>query len=266
MISLSQVSYLINSATLLQDVSLELRGGAVALVGPNGAGKSTLLKLLADGGRYSSPAHISGTLELDGQPLANCPAEQLARRRAFLPQQHADSLQLPVAEIVQLAAWPHGAARLPLALYQEALDLWQLETLAPRRYSSLSGGERQRVQLARTWLQMRQHENPAERIWLLDEPQNALDLPHQQILQAQLRCEAASGALVVFSTHDINFALHTADRIIALRQGFIHADGGSSAIADPALLQDVFGVPFTRLSHPDRASFWLVPGHHTSPS
>lgn len=265
MITLAHVSCRINTATLLQDVSLELGQGAIALVGPNGAGKSTLLKLLADGGRFFSPAQISGTLKLDGQALAKFPADTLAHRRAFLPQQHADALQLQVAEILELAAWPHGNTRLPVALFEEALALWQLEALATRSYSGLSGGERQRVQLARTWLQIRQHETAAERIWLLDEPQNALDLPHQQILQKQLRQEAASGALVIFSTHDINFALHTAERVIVLREGRIHADGGSSAIADPALLQDVFGVPFTRLIHPDDASLWLVPGHHTSP-
>ncbi len=264
MITLTQISCRIGAASLLQDVNLELRSGAIALVGPNGAGKSTLLKLLADGGRHLAATHIQGELLLDGQDLASFPADSLARRRAFLPQQHADILPLAVSEILELASWPHGRTHLPAALYQEALAVWQLETMTKRAYSGLSGGERQRVQLARTWLQMRQHENPAERIWLLDEPQNALDLPHQQILQKQLRHEAADGALVIFSTHDINFALHTAERVIVLRQGRIHADGGSSALADPALLQDVFGVPFTRLTHPDDASLWLVPGHHTS--
>ncbi len=265
MITLAHVSCRMNSATLLQDVSLELKQGAIALVGPNGAGKSTLLKLLADGGRLLSNAQISGTLQLDGQPLAKLPADTLARRRAFLPQQHADALPLPVTDILELAAWPHGNTRPALALYEEALALWELDLLASRTYSGLSGGERQRVQLARTWLQIRQHETAAERIWLLDEPQNALDLPHQQMLHKQLRQEASSGALVIFSTHDINFALHTAERVIVLRAGRIHADGDSSAIADPVLLQDVFDVPFTRLIHPDDASLWLVPGHHTSP-
>lgn len=262
MITLAQTSCRIHGRALLQAMNLELRSGAIALLGPNGAGKSTLLKLLADGGRHLA-ATISGRLELDGQALENFPAESLARRRAFLPQHHADSLQLPVAEILQLAAWPHGTARLPTSLYEQALLIWELVPLATRAYSSLSGGERQRVQLARTWLQLRQHENAAERIWLLDEPQNALDLPHQQALQKQLRAEAENGALVVFSTHDINFAMHTAERVIILCEGRLHADAGSSAIADPALLQDVFGVHFTRLVNPVDQSIWLVTGHNS---
>lgn len=262
MITLANLYCRLHGATLLQDINLTLQNGAIALVGPNGAGKSTLLKLLADGGRHFSAASISGDIRLQDQDLRKMPADQLARRRAFLPQQHAETLQLSVSEILELAAWPHGNAALPASLRQQALDIWQLSALEKRNYTGLSGGERQRVQLARTWLQIRQHENAAERIWLLDEPQNALDLPHQQALQKQLRAEADSGALIVFSTHDINFAMHTAERVIILREGRLHADAGSSAIADPALLQDVFGVHFTRLVNPADQSIWLVTGHN----
>ncbi len=266
MITLAHLHCRLHDATLLQDINLTLNNGAIALVGPNGAGKSTLLKLLADGGRHFSAASISGYIRLQDNDLRKMPADQLARRRAFLPQQHTDTLQLSVGEILELAAWPHGNAVLPASLRQQALGIWQLSTLEKRSYAGLSGGERQRVQLARTWLQIRQHENAAERIWLLDEPQNALDLPHQQALQKQLRAEAESGALVVFSTHDINFAMHTAERVVILREGRLHADAGSSAIADPALLQDVFGVHFTRLVNPADQSIWLVTGHNTHTS
>lgn len=260
MIRLSHISCHIGKAALLEDVSLDLQQGCVALVGPNGAGKSTLLKLLADGGRYFQQAGIRGELRLDQKPLQKIPPDELARRRAFLPQQHAESLPLPVGEILELAAWPHGNTSLPAELRQEALQLWKLQALELRHYDQLSGGERQRVQLARTWLQMRLHVSAHERIWLLDEPQSALDMPHQRVLQQQLRHEAGQGALVIFSTHDINFALHTADRVIVLQHGRLRADDVSAAIADPALLQDVFGVSFTRLLNPADNSVWLVTG------
>ena len=260
MITLSQLHCHVGENGLLQDISLTLQHGCIALVGPNGAGKSTLLKLLADGGRDFTQARIRGDMYLDAKPLAKIPADLLARRRAFLPQHHAESLQLPVTDIIAMAAWPHGGGNAAENLQREALDIWELGALATRHYNRLSGGERQRVQLARTWLQMRLQAEPTKRIWLLDEPQNALDLPHQQRLQQQLRTETANGALVIFSTHDINFALHTADRVIALREGRMHADAGSSAIADPALLQDVFGVRFTRLVNPDDNNVWLVTG------
>jgi len=144
-------------------------------------------------------------------------------------------------------------------LYQHALQTWELEPLAGRHYDALSGGERQRVQLARTWLQMRLHPLAHERIWLLDEPQNALDLPHQQRLRQSLRTESEAGALVIFSTHDINFALRSADQILVLKSGRLHTVGTADMIADPVLLQEVFGVAFERMEHPADGTPWLMP-------
>lgn len=264
MITLSGLSCDFGSHRVLQDITATLNSGCIALVGPNGAGKSTLLRLCTDAGRYFPQASISGDIQLDGAALKNMAPDALARRRAFLPQQHADSLRLPVRDLLDLAAWPHGFADLRAnaqleRLYQQALHTWELASLSARHYDELSGGERQRVQLARTWLQMRLHPEASERIWLLDEPQNALDLPHQQRLRQSLREEGEAGALVIFSTHDINFALRTADQILVLKAGRLHATGSADTIADPALLQEVFGVVFDCLQHPADGKPWLLP-------
>lgn len=264
MMTLSGLSCHFGAHAVLQDISVTLHSGCMALIGPNGAGKSTLLRLCADAGRYFPQARITGDIQLDGSALNTMAPDVLARRRAFLPQQHADSLRLPVCDLLDLAAWPHGGREVSVGakaepLYQQALHTWELEALADRHYDALSGGERQRVQLARTWLQMRLHPLASERLWLLDEPQNALDLPHQQRLRQSLRREGEAGALVMFSTHDINFALRCADRILVLKSGRLHSEGNADMIADPALLQDVFGVAFDRVAHPADGKPWLLP-------
>jgi iron complex transport system ATP-binding protein len=115
------------------------------------------------------------------------------------------------------------------------------------------------VQLARTWLQLRLQEVPGDRLWLLDEPQTALDLPHQQVLLDVLREEAAAGALVMFSTHDLNFALRAADRILGLKAGRLIADAGPETLAAPALLHELFGVRFLQLTHPRDGRPLLLP-------
>lgn len=260
MMTLSGLSCRFGTHSILQDITVTLQSGCIALIGPNGAGKSTLLRLCTDAGRYFPHAGITGDIQLDGGALQDMAPEALARRRSFLPQQHADSLRLPVRDLLCLAVWPHGGAgALAEQLYQQALQTWELEPLADRHYDALSGGERQRVQLARTWLQMRLHPLASERIWLLDEPQNALDLPHQQRLRQSLRTESEAGALVIFSTHDINFALRSADRILVLKAGRLHTAGSADAIADPALLEEVFGVAFDRVEHPADGKPWLLP-------
>lgn len=244
---------------LLEDVSARLAPGCIAVIGPNGAGKSTLLHLCADGGRGRPELRLQGDLQLDGRPLRDLAPALLARRRAFLPQQHADGLPLPVAAVLALASWPHGGGPLPALLLDEAVARWELAALLPRAYAALSGGERQRVQLARTWLQLRLQPDATARLWLLDEPQGALDLPHQQALLGSLRDEAARGALVMFSTHDVNFALRAADRILALRAGRLVADATPGEVADPALLRSVFDTGFLRLQHPGDGRPLLVP-------
>lgn len=245
---------------VLQHVSLHIDAGCTALIGPNGAGKSTLLQAGADGGRFLGHSLLQGTVQLDDEMLHDIPPDVLARRRAFLPQQHQHPLPMSVRELLCLAAFPHGGGdRTAVALYEEALQKWELSALAARPCGELSGGERQRAHLARTWLQMRLQPDAGMRVWLLDEPQSALDLPHQQQLRRTLDEEGRRGALVLFSTHDINFALRAATRIIVLKQGRLLAVGTPGEIADPVLLQDAFGVGFDRLTHPVDGRPWLLP-------
>lgn len=259
MISLAHVSAWAGAVPLLDQVSARLAPACIAVIGPNGAGKSTLLHLCADGGRSRPDLRLEGEVLLEGAPLRAVAPAQVAQRRAFLPQQHADDLPLPVAAVLDLASWPHGGGRLPPALLDEAVARWELGALLQRPHAALSGGERQRVQLARTWLQLRLQGNPAARVWLLDEPQGALDLPHQQVLLSTLRDESARGALVMFSTHDVNFALRAADRILALKGGRLVADATPDELADPALLQTIFDTGFCRLDHPGDGRPLLVP-------
>jgi ATP-binding cassette subfamily B protein len=71
-------SYPGTSRVVLDDVSLFLPAGAVvAVVGENGAGKTTLVKLLA---KMYEPT--SGSILVDGTPLARVPAEQWRARMA----------------------------------------------------------------------------------------------------------------------------------------------------------------------------------------
>lgn len=259
MIRLVDASLRLQQRLLLDRVSVGLSSGCIAVIGANGAGKSTLLHLCADGGRSRPGIRVEGEVLLDDRPLRAWPAAALARRRSFLPQQHADGLLLPVQAILALASWPHGGGPLPHRLREQAVDRWELAPLLGRPYQGLSGGERQRVQLARTWLQLRLQEVPGDRLWLLDEPQTALDLPHQQVLLDVLREEAAAGALVMFSTHDLNFALRAADRILGLKAGRLIADAGPETLAAPALLHELFGVRFLQLTHPRDGRPLLLP-------
>ena len=66
---------------MLRGVSFDGRGETVALVGPSGAGKSTLVHLLP---RFLEPT--SGTISLDGVPLADWDVAALRRQFALVSQ------------------------------------------------------------------------------------------------------------------------------------------------------------------------------------
>ncbi len=236
---------------LLDSLSFSLPAGqCVALIGANGAGKSSLLRALSGEYQHERGIAVQGHLQFAGRDLATWSLPALAQRRSMLMQSHQDS-GLPVAELLRLGAYPHGGLRQDQqGVWRQLLVDWQLDRLLARSFHSLSGGERQLVQLARTDLQLRLHAQPDERCWLLDEPLSGLDLPHQQLLRERLRATAAEGALVLFSVHDVNFALRLAHSVVALRQGRLVYAGPAQDFARPDILQAVFDTVFTQVQHP----------------
>jgi iron complex transport system ATP-binding protein len=107
--------------------------------------------------------------------------------------------------------------------------------LADRPADRLSGGELARVLIARALAQ----DAP---LLLADEPAAGLDPAHQLSLMARLRDLAAAGRGVLVSLHDLGLAARWCDRLIALHDGVIAADGPPRAVLTPALLATVYGV------------------------
>ena len=78
---------------------------------------------------------------------------------------------------------------------------------------------------------------------LLDEPLNNLDMRHAVQMMRMLRRMATElGRTVVLVVHDINFASACSDRIVALRDGRVVAEGPTEELMDPAVLRTVFDV------------------------
>jgi iron complex transport system ATP-binding protein len=229
---------------LLRGASFSLEPGFWGILGPNGAGKSTLLRLLSGEWRPSE-----GSVALKGVPLQRYTPAQMALERAFLPQQRSLAFPYTVREVVALGRLPHqqrrpenptDRARVEWALEQTGALAW-----AERPYFSLSGGERTRVDLARVLAQ----ETP---ILLLDEPTNHLD-PRQQLeVLALAQRIAREGRLVLAALHDLNLAALFADRLLLLKEGRLVALGTPEKLLRPALLQEVYGVPFEVLVHAGR--------------
>ncbi len=234
MIRIENVSLSYRDVPILHDITLSLaRGGIIALIGPNGAGKSTLFSLMA----RLQPLQ-SGRITIDDLPVDHTPSRQLAQRLAILRQDGAVASRLTVRELVGFGRFPYHQGRPgaeDLALVDTALDQFELRALSERFIDTLSGGQRQRAMVAMTFCQGTDY-------LLLDEPLNNLDMFHARQLMRSLRTianERQRTAIIVL--HDINQAAAHADRIVAMRDGRVMADGTPDAVLTEDNLEAIFG-------------------------
>jgi iron complex transport system ATP-binding protein len=224
-------------------------GECWCVIGRNGAGKSTLLRTLVG----LRPAE-SGTIELDGKPLADWRLEDLAKQRAFLPQGRSDAFAYRVIETVLTARHPYHQSAYwesdaDYAAAHLALQLMDVDALADRDVRSLSGGERQRVAIAAVLAQ----DTP---LLLLDEPTNALDLAHQvsvmRLLEKLCRDKHKS---VVMVSHDLNLAHSVATHALLLMgDGRWHA-GSVDDVMQAPLLSACLGHPIEIVKHGQRTIY-----------
>jgi heme exporter protein A len=176
-IHVSNLSCMRGGRSLFVPISFELAAGQTLILrGENGSGKSTLLRTLAG----LIPSYLIPS--------------------SFTP--HPSTLYLG-----------HANALHPSMTVAEHLDFWRslhpsrtitnqqvLETLGLAAYPAklaahLSNGQKRRLSFARLLL------HPAD-LWLLDEPQAALDTNAQHMLHALLAQHSADGGMAIIASHD----------------------------------------------------------------
>ncbi|CAN5890900.1 ABC transporter ATP-binding protein [soil metagenome] len=215
---------------VLSGASLAVQPGqVVGVVGPHGAGKTTLLRAALGLAKLSS-----GRAELGGRDVASLDEAARAALAGYLPQERRVGWNLPAWRIASL-----GAALKPPALARavalDALGRVGVGGLAERGALDLSGGERARVLLARLLA-------TAAPLLVADEPAAGLD-PDAQLLSLELfREEAARGAAVVLTLHDLGLAARACDRLVVVGSGRVVADGAPRDALTPTVLREVFGL------------------------
>ena len=241
---------------VIDDLSVDIDPTQITVViGPNGCGKSTLLSALAG---LLHP--VSGQVTLNGTPVSKWSRKALARELAFLPQQPQAPQEISVRDLVAHGRFAH---RRPFASHSAddhaaidwALQATNTEGFADRTFGALSGGERQRV-----WIALALAQSP--RMLLLDEPTSFLDIGYQYQVLDLLRGldgEQHPGLLMVL--HDINQASFYADRIIAMKNGRIVADGPPEQVVTQNNVQTLFGVSM-RIRRSEKAGrLYCLPEH-----
>lgn len=202
-------------------------GEVVGVVGPNGAGKTSLLRA----GLGLLPM-TEGEALLSAKRLDALSAAERAALVGYLQQDRRVAWNLPAERIASL-----GAIDLPedqaLVEARESLTRVGAADLAKRGVLDMSGGERARVLLARLL-------TTRAPLLVADEPIAGLDPDAQLLTLELLRAEAAKGAAVVVTLHDLSLAARYCDRVAVIDGGRVVAEGAPATALSPDILARVF--------------------------
>ena len=219
-----------DAAVVLSTADLVVEPGeVVGVVGANGAGKTTLLRAA-----LGLAGLAQGRAELAGRNVTELSDSERAARVAYLPQERRVGWNLPAWRLVSLGA-PGASPKDARVVALQSLRRVGLAGLENRGILDMSGGERARALLARLL---------AARAPLLvaDEPASGLD-PDAQLLAMDLfREEAARGAGVLLTLHDLSLAARFCDRVVVMARGCVLADGAPRSSLNVDVLAAAFGL------------------------
>ena len=163
-------------------------GGLLVLRGTNGSGKSSLLRAVA------------GFLPLEAGVISCNGARFIAGSEAAemrcLWYSPADGLAGPLTAAQNLSLAPDAGNDAQLRQKLARHDPFAISGFLDRPVRSLSTGQRQRVALTRLCFPP-----SAGCLWLLDEPNSALDEAGHHALEAVLAAHLAAGGLCLMASH-----------------------------------------------------------------
>ncbi|MFJ3278335.1 ABC transporter ATP-binding protein [Streptomyces halstedii] len=238
-LALESAGWTVGGATILSDVSLDVREGEfLAFIGPNGAGKTSLFNLISG----LVPA-TTGRVLLDGADITGEAPHARARRglgRTF----QTSSLwpAMSVAEHVRLAAQAAGGGSYRIwrraSRYQDQVDDVLVRTGLTHRADvparSLSHGEKRKLELAVLLV-------GEPRLMLLDEPMAGVSAEEVPALTELIRgLHRDEGRTVLMVEHHMDVLLGLADRLAVMHHGSLLALDTPEAVTADATVQQAY--------------------------
>ncbi len=215
-LALRRLSKRFDSVLALDDCSFAVpRGRMLGFLGPNGAGKTTAMRAV-----FGLVRVDAGDVLWDGCSVGL--DERL--RFGYMPEERGLYPRMPVGEQLEYLGRLHGltatAARRATRGWLERLGLQDRHAA---KVEELSHGNQQRAQLAAALV----HE---PELLVLDEPFAGLDPLAVRTLAEVLRSEAARGAAVVFSSHQLELVEEICEDVVIVDHGRVVATGHVDAL------------------------------------
>ncbi len=212
---------------VVNDLNLDIQQGELfVLVGNSGSGKTTSIKMI---NRLADPS--AGQILVNERPTTDYNVQKLRWKIGYVLQQIALFPNMTVAKNITLIPEIQGAKA---DLTEMAANLLEKVGLNPQEYAhryphELSGGEQQRIGILRAIAS-----KPP--IVLMDEPFSALDpLARANLQELVINLHKQLHNTILFVTHDMNEALHLADRIGVMKDGkLLQVDQPQEILRHPA--------------------------------
>ena len=212
---------------VVNDLNLDIQQGELfVLVGNSGSGKTTSIKMI---NRLADPS--AGQILVNERPTTDYNVQKLRWKIGYVLQQIALFPNMTVAKNITLIPEIQGAKA---DLTEMAANLLEKVGLNPQEYAhryphELSGGEQQRIGILRAIAS-----KPP--IVLMDEPFSALDpLSRANLQELVINLHKQLHNTILFVTHDMNEALHLADRIGVMKDGkLLQVDQPQEILRHPA--------------------------------
>lgn len=207
-IIVQDLAYSYGDLVAVRGISFEVQPGEIlGFLGPNGAGKSTTIKMLI--GQLTPKAGVARIL---GRDVTHDDAEVQAQIGVCFEEKNL-YLNMSAKENLEFFASLFGIKDLDVL---EVLRRVGLADRADDRISTFSKGMRQRMMISRSFINK-------PKVLFLDEPTDGLDPVSSAAIRATIKEEAARGAAVLLTTHDMFEADELSDRVAFINDGTIVA-------------------------------------------
>ncbi len=239
MIVLNNISFCRGAVPVINSITKSFEMGAsYAFVGANGCGKTTLMRIMAG---LENPTE--GDVIFFDENIKSFSPIGLSKKRAMLSQKSSVFGNPTARQVIHIGRY---ATTKELSVPNFLSKVLEIDHLLDRPINALSGGEQQRVHFCRTLFQLMDNDKdfPENKVLILDEPFNHLDLKNRRIVMHVYREFVRAGNLGLLIAHDLDLVAQCTDEVLLMKNGKIFFEGIPSISLSENLINDVFEMKY----------------------
>lgn len=204
--------------TAVDNISFSVgKGEIMGLIGQNGAGKTTTFRLI-----LNLLTADQGDVLWQGQPLTKKTFDKIG----YLPEERGLYPKVTIEDQILYFAGLRGKKKKDIKpVIDEWMERFEVKGKKTDKVKTLSKGNQQKVQLICTLIHQPE-------LIILDEPFSGLDPVNAELLEDGIREAQASGASIIFSSHNMNNVEELCDSLMMLRHGEQILHGGIKEIRE----------------------------------